>query len=66
MPDTPNEKVEERITKEYADVAVAARIKGTNRDATGVVLKADSAYSGYKNNALWGSGCPMSGDPNDA
>lgn len=35
------------------DVAVAAGIKGTNRDATGVVFKLNSAYSGYTRKSLW-------------
>lgn len=35
------------------DVALKAGIKGTNRDATGVVFKLNSAYSGYTKKALW-------------
>lgn len=35
------------------DVAVVAGIKGTNRDATGVVFKLNAAYSGYTSKTLW-------------
>ena len=35
------------------DVAVVAGIKGTNRDATGVVFKLNAAYSGYTHKTLW-------------
>ena len=35
------------------DVAVKAGIKGTNRDATGVVFKLNAAYSGYTYKELW-------------
>ena len=35
------------------DVATTAGIKGTNRDATGVVFKLNAAYSGYTHKTLW-------------
>ena len=35
------------------DVATAAGIKGTNRDATGVVFKLNAAYSGVTHRTLW-------------
>ena len=35
------------------DVAVATGIKGPNRDATGVVFKLNTAYSGYTKRSLW-------------
>lgn len=35
------------------DVARVAGIKGTNRDATGVVFKLNSVYSGFTKKALW-------------
>ena len=35
------------------DVATTAGIKGTNRDANGVVFKLNAAYSGYTRKTLW-------------
>lgn len=39
--------------KSTEDVARTAGIKGTNRDATGVVFKLNAAYSGYTDKSLW-------------
>ena len=72
--DEPDQRVWDRVSKEYAnvyrytdtfylvpvatsvstgDVARVAGIKGTNRDATGVVFKLNAAYSGYTHKTLW-------------
>ena len=36
-----------------ADVARVAGIKGTNRDASGIVFKLNAAYSGYTRKEVW-------------
>ena len=35
------------------DAAIKLGIKGTNRDATGVVFKLNAAYSGFTHKDLW-------------
>ena len=35
------------------EVAIAAGIKGKNRDIAGVVFKLNAAYSGYTTKTLW-------------
>ena len=35
------------------DVAVATRIKGKEREVTGVVFKLNKAYAGYYKSTLW-------------
>ena len=43
--------VDKNVTTD--DVANVAGIKGSERDASGVVFKINSAYSGFTDKALW-------------